>query len=315
MTSTDNESPLDQALLWCVRLQDGDVSQAEREAFEQWLEADPANPPAWQRALQVWDNAGPAAAAFAESPPALAVSRASRPWRGWAVAATVLLALGLWNLSPAIWADYRTAVAQTATWQLADGSSIQLAPDTALDVRFTEGERRIHLYKGEAWFQVAANPSRPFVVEANDGSVRALGTAFDVKIEAQQVRVAVTEHAVRVEQRGQQVDVQEGQMLSFDRSGIGQPQATHLNQQLAWRQQRLAFKDAPLAQVVEGLQRYSSSRLLITDSALEGLKVTAAFDTRQPLAALSSLEVVLPIQVTTVGPWLTLIRADQQKNR
>ena len=315
MTSTDNESPLDQALHWCVRLQDADVSRAEREAFEQWLGADPAHPPAWQRARQVWDNAGPAAAAFAESPPAPPVSRASRPWRGWAVAATVLLALGLWNLSPVMWADYRTAVAQTGAWRLDDGSSIQLAPDTALDVRFTAGERRIHLYKGEAWFQVAANPSRPFVVEANDGSVRALGTAFDVKIEAQQVHVAVTEHAVRVEQHGQQVDVQEDQMLSFDRRGIGQPQATHLNQQLAWRQQRLAFKDAPLAQVVEGLQRYSSSRLLITDSALEGLKVTAAFDTRQPLAALSSLEVVLPIQITTVGPWLTLIRADQQKNR
>ena len=315
MTSTDNESPLDQALHWCVRLQDADVSRAEREAFEQWLGADPAHPPAWQRARQVWDNAGPAAAAFAESPPAPPVSRAFRPWRGWAVAATVLLALGLWNLSPVMWADYRTAVAQTGTWRLDDGSSIQLAPDTALDVRFTAGERRIHLYKGEAWFQVAANPSRPFVVEANDGSVRALGTAFDVKIEAQQVHVAVTEHAVRVEQHGQQVDVQEGQMLSFDRRGIGQPQATHLNQQLAWRQQRLAFKDAPLVQVVEGLQRYSSSRLLITDSALEGLKVTAAFDTRQPLAALSSLEVVLPIQITTVGPWLTLIRADQQKNR
>ena len=84
-------------------------------------------------------------------------------------------------------------------------------------------------------------------------------------------------------------------------------------QQLAWREQRLSFKDAPLAEVIDQLQAYSSSRLLVTDSTLDGLSVTAAFDTRQPQDVLESLQVILPIQVSTVGPWLTLIRASENK--
>lgn len=315
MTQQDIKTPLDQALEWCIRLQDAGVSEAELKAFDEWLARSRAHHEAWQRAQQVWSTSRTVADAFVESQRAKPKPRRLFQWMGWATAALIILTVGRMNISPSIWADYRTSVAQTRIWNLEDGSSIQLAPQTALDVKFNAGERRVLLYQGEAWFKVAANPSRPFIVEASDGSTRALGTAFDVKIKDDSVAVTVTEHAVRVEQHGQQVDVQQGQTLRYDRTGISQPLAINLNQQLAWRQQRLVFKGAPLSEVIDQLQPHSSSRLLIADDALDSLSVTAAFDAQQPMAALQSLAVILPIQVTTFGPWLTLIRADVKKIR
>lgn len=313
MTRQTSPSPLDQALEWCVRLHDDGVTPAEREAFAQWLAADERHEAAWQRAQQVWGASGEVAQVLASAPAVAKKARRARTWTGWAAAAVVVLAVAGVTLSPAHWADYRTEVAQTRTWTLEDGSSIQLAPRTALDVTFSKGERRIHLYRGEAWFKVAANPARPFVVEAGDATVQALGTAFDVKVDGNRVDVAVTEHKVRVTHPRQQQDVSEGEALHYDRDAVSAPRAVNLMQQLAWREQRLSFKDAPLAEVIEQLQAYSSSRLLVTDSTLDGLSVTAAFDTRQPQDVLESLQVILPIQVSTVGPWLTLIRASENK--
>lgn len=309
MAMNDGQSPMDQALEWCVRLHDAGVSDAEREAFAQWLSADERHASAWLRAQQVWCVAGVAGQAFVtRQAPARPPARRMR-WAAWACAAAVLLAVLLPNLSAERWADYRTTVAQTRTITLEDGSSIQMAPQTALDIDFTAQQRRIHLYRGEAWFKVAANPARPFVVEAGDGNVRALGTAFDVKRAPSGVEVIVTEHAVRVTQRQQQVDVAAGQGVRYDPAGISAPQSADIAQQLAWREQRLVFRDTPLHQVVERLRPYTSAYLLVTDETLGRLSITAAVDTRQVDAALGSLQVILPIEVTRIGPWLTLIRA------
>lgn len=312
MNEHDSNTDLDQALEWCVRLQDAGATAAEHEAFAQWLAADPKHPAAWQRARQVWGMAGVAGHAQ------LAASRAARKriprrsYLGLASAAALLLAVTVLALSPARWADYRTEVAQVRSWTLADGSTVQLAPHSSLDVSFGAGERRLRLYRGEAWFKVASDPSRPFIVEAAGGEVRALGTAFDVQVLGDGANVTVTEHRVRVSREGQQAEAGEGQSLHYGAQGIGTLRHFDPEQQLAWREQRLIFRDESLSQVLQRLQPYSRAHLLLTDSSLAQLRVTAAMHALEADAALQSLQVILPIRVTTVGPWLTLVRPAQR---
>ncbi|WEK29492.1 MAG: FecR domain-containing protein [Candidatus Pseudomonas phytovorans] len=310
MNDHDSHTPLDQALEWCVRLQDAGVTQAEQAVFARWLEADPSHPAAWQRAQQVWRVSGVAGHAHVAASPAPRQRRPRRFSLGLASAAAVLVAVSVLALSPARWADYRTEVAQVRSWTLEDGSTVQLAPQSALDVRYGAGERRLVLHKGEAWFKVAPNPSRPFVVEAAGGDVRALGTAFDVQVLDDGANVTVTEHSVRVSRAGQQAEAGEGQAVHYGAGGIGALRSVDLRQQLAWREQRLVFRDESLAQVLQRLQPYARSHLLLTDSNIAQLRVTAAVQASEADAALQSLQVILPIRVTTVGPWLTLVRPE-----
>ncbi|AIR89433.1 FecR family protein [Pseudomonas cremoricolorata] len=305
MTDPQTATPLDQALEWCVRLADPGVTVAQRRAFERWLAADELHAQAWQRAQQVWQAAGPAAERSAARRP-LAPRRRAR-LAGFASAALVLLGLLLWNLDPARHADYRTDVAQVRSWTLDDGSTVQLAPHTALDVRYSEGERRIRLYRGEAWFQVAGNPQRPFIVESAGGTTHALGTAFDVRVLDDGAQVSVTEHVVRINQGQQQLDLASGQAVRYGADGIGSPIAFDV-EQLSWREQRLSFRNQPLQDVIARLQPYSRAHLMLFDEGLKHLPVTASVRTSEADAALRSLQVVLPVQVTEVGPWLTLIR-------
>ncbi|MFT0866470.1 FecR domain-containing protein [Pseudomonas sp. CAM1A] len=312
MNEHDSHTPLDQALEWYVRLQDAGATPAEHEAFAQWLAADPSHSAAWQRASQVWNAAGMAGHAQVAASRALRKRISRRTSIGLASAAAVLMAATVFALSPARWADYRTDVAQVRSWTLEDGSTVQLAPQTALSVNFSAGERRLHLYQGEAWFKVAANPARPFIVEAAGGNVRALGTAFDIQVLEGGANVTVTEHSVRVSRAGQQAEAGEGQALHFDAQGIGALRHVDTGQQLAWREQRLVFRDEPLTQVLQRLQSYSRAHLLLTDNSLAQLRVTAAMQAQEADAALQSLQVILPIRVTTVGPWLTLVRPVQR---
>ncbi len=312
MNEHDSHTPLDQALEWCVRLQDPGVTPAEQEAFTQWLAADPSHPAAWQRARQVWGVAGVAGNAHVAAGQPTGGRKTWRRSVGLASAAAVLLAVTLFALSPARWADYRTEVAQIRSWTLEDGSTVQLAPQTALDVSFSAGERRLRLYQGEAWFKVAPNPSRPFIVEAAGGDVRALGTAFDVQVLKDGANVTVTEHSVRVSRAGQQTEAGEGQALHYGTQGIGALRSVEPGQQLAWREQRLVFRDEPLSQVLQRLQPYSRAHLLMTDSSLARLRVTAVVQAREADVTLQSLQVILPIRITRVGPWLTLVRPVQR---
>lgn len=308
MTDPQNASPLDQALEWCVRLEDPGATAEQRQAFAHWLAADARHAEAWQRAQQVWQTSGPAARLSAARRPLTPPRR--RRLASLASAALILLGLLVWGLDPSHHADYRTDVAQVRSWTLEDGSTAQLAPNTALDVDYSAGERRIRLYRGEAWFQVAGNPQRPFIVETEAGTTRALGTAFDVRVLPDGAQVSVTEHVVRITQGKHQLDLASGQAVRYGANGIGAP-STFEADQLSWREQRLSFRDQPLQQVIERLQPYSRAHLMLLDERLKTLPVTASIRTSDADAALRSLQVVLPVRVTEVGPWLTLVRAVQ----
>ena len=292
----------EQALQWLVDLHAGEGQSASWDDYLRWCETSPAHQRAAQAAERLWERLGSAV----ERP-----KNKRMPLLGLTLA--LLLGGGLyWQGQSQGWmADQRTAVGERRQVRLADGSQLELAPQTRVDVLFQADRRVLRLYAGEVFVQVAADPQRPFEVEARGGRIRALGTAFDVRHTDSAVQLAVTEHAVRVslDASAQTAEVQEGQGLQYGRQWLSQPQPVDLNAATAWRRGRLVFNARPLGEVVEELGRYHQGLILIRDADLRGLPVTGIVGTGDTAAQLQLLQQSLPVRIRQL-PWLTLIERD-----
>lgn len=288
----------DEAVAWFVRLQDEEATPADREAFAAWLARDPVHAAAWDEIERIWrglgdirmgEPAGRVAAAVAPAPPA---RRTRRLWQPLAAAAAILLAVALARqlLPTGLFADHRTAVAERRSIPLPDGSIIELAPLSALDVD-VQGERRhVRLIAGEAFFTVARDPARRFVVEAGDGRVEVLGTAFDMRIDGGSVAVAVAHNAVAVSAAsGGAVRLERGQGARYDAAGVSPVFAVDPEGVAPWRQDQLVFHDTPLSQVLAELGRYRRGHVQLIGRDLGARRITAVFDARQPDAAIATI--------------------------
>ncbi len=183
------------AIEWWVRETAGELVGEARAEFGAWLAADPAHARAYA------DIAGCSRRRGSCVLPAgrRGASRGrARGGMGRLLAACVALLVWIGDLAIVLRADHRTGVGQRRTAILADSSRVELDGNSAIAVRFEPGRRRVTLLAGEAWFEVAPDTARPFVVEAAGRIVTALGTAFDVALDGNGARVAVGEHAVAV---------------------------------------------------------------------------------------------------------------------
>ncbi len=221
---------IEEALRWFVVLKDRSASEADHAAFNRWLQEDPRHAAAWKQAQRTWMRVGKIGPAFANSapaaislgasavaalPPSLAATPGMRPTMSRpprvsrrrlfyaAAAVTAMVVPTALALSrPGLFADQRTTVGERQTISLPDGSTVELAGASALSVYFTGRARRLVLHAGEAFFDAALDPERPFVVEAAAGSVRTPGAAFDVKFTDDAVTVAAVRGAVEVSATG-----------------------------------------------------------------------------------------------------------------
>lgn len=299
------DAALDAALAWQVRLNSGTAAAADRSAYAAWQLADPRHRAAALQAEQLWHEIGDAAPATAKATP--------RPHRQrWAIAACfVLAAVGGMvghEYRDAWFSDYHSPYGQTQTVTLSDGSTLQLDANTAVDVDFSQGQRRISVRKGQVHATVARDAARPFDVVAHGGTVRALGTAFNVRRDTQQVQVTVTEHVVRVShpRNPQRAEVHEGQSLRYGSDGtIGMPAAAKLHTVTAWQRGYLAFDGAPLAEVIEQVRHYRRG-FIVVDPAVQALPLTGVFRTNDTDALLAALPQTLPVRVRRL-PGLALI--------
>lgn len=308
------ESADDAAVAWFVRLRDEQATAADRRAFEAWLHADPRHERAWRELEGIWgalDAVAPGHAPARERPVASRFPFRLPALRHLAAAAMVLLGLAAgWQLvPPGLMADHRSGIGERRLVGLADGSQVELAPGSALDVAFSGSRRGVRLLAGEAFFTVAKDTGRPFVVEAGTGRVEVLGTAFDVKIRDEGgVAVVVTENTVAVSANGRQaVRVGEGQSVSYDGAGVSQPRRADLDLVGAWRQDQLVFHDAPLGAVLAELGRYRHGRIQLVGANLGSRRVTAVFDARNTDAALDTIARSLGLRVVRATGWFVAI--------
>ncbi len=155
---------------------------------------------------------------------------------------------------------------------------------------------------------MAADAARPFIVEAGEGRTRALGTAFDVKLSGESVTVTVMEHRVEVSTGpDRKVELGQGQQVRYIARDLQAPYAADMRVAEAWRRDRLVFQDAPLGEVVADLERTRGGRIVLTDSRLRALPVTAVFDARQADVALATIAGILPITLHRVTDWLIVL--------
>jgi transmembrane sensor len=279
-----------QAAQWVAR-RDRELTPAEQDAYLQWMQEDPRHAALiarheamlWRMALLAEWQPG----LGSEPNPDLFARRSGRRrWLAPLLAAAAALVAGFLFWRDA--ASFRPEGPEPKSYLrvneqqvLPDGSLVELKDGSQLTVRFSAAERRVRLTGGEAIFTVTKNPNRPFVVEAGKIAVRAVGTAFDVRLDPSSVDVLVTEGKVRLESSAEtgpnapaEPSVTAGQraVVSVAPSAPG-PQVTDLTpaeirEALAWQTPRLQFFETPLGEAVAEFNRYNSRQLVLGDTAL-----------------------------------------------
>lgn len=318
MTSTTSgreihDDPASAAAAWFARLQGDDVSPQDRQDFQRWLTADAAHGVAWNDVRATWDDLS-----TLERDPALAALRADalsavedRPHRldrrtlGLAAASVVAVVSGTllgrrWfgeAKAPFPAADepvFTTAVGERSTFRLADNSVVTLSTDSAVRVNHWAKERRLTLLRGQAFFQVAKDPSRPFVVAAGDKRVTAVGTAFDVRMEPGKLSVTLVEGRVRIAGASpdgeRRVEMSAGSRFVAAGRAAWAISAIDTAKESAWLQGRLVFDGEPLSAVVAEMNRFSERKLSLADPALGATPVSGVFKTGQVDAFVAALK-------------------------
>lgn len=315
----DPEKRRQEAVTWMVRLPH--ATPRDQAAFDAWS-ADAANREAFDEAKALWHLTGPAAERLAERDaaslrPLLAASRparAGRPGR-WLAAATICVALatgGVWLERPAFvrdaFADVATARSERRTITLPDGSTVELEADSALDLAFEAGIRRVRLRRGAAWFAVRP-ASEPFVVAAAGGEIRVLGTEFGIDLLGEEAVLSVASGRVSVSAgAGTALVLGRGQRVRFGPGGPGPVISIAVAEAAPWREGRLIFHQAPLAEVIQAIARHRPGRIVIADRALYERRVSANLPAGDSDAALDSLRATLGFRQTALTSHLIILR-------
>jgi transmembrane sensor len=224
-----------------------------------------------------------------------------------AIAATLLLAsvMSLYFYSTQ-WSipRYSTGVGGLDIVPLEDGSQVMLNTNSRIRVALTETERRIELDKGEAFFEVAKDRQRPFVVLAGDRRVVAVGTKFSVRRHDNGVEVIVTEGRVRLEssdnspaQPATQLDAGAIARTANSAVMVKAQSPADVEQFLSWRSGYLRFRDTALADAVAEFNRYSKRKIIIADASISSIRIGGNFRTDSEEAFLWLLQNGFPVVV------------------
>jgi transmembrane sensor len=175
---------------------------------------------------------------------------------------------------------YRTALGETRTVRLADGSLAHLNTNSSIEVALRDDIRAIKLLKGEARFDVAHDAKRPFVVDADGTLVRAVGTMFNVRLRPDVTELTVIEGIVAVRNGDSAVRRIESGRSAAVRSGsiaVTYLEPARIKQRIAWQDGMVEFDGDTLAQAVEEFNRYRATPLVIGDPAIASMRVGGAF--------------------------------------
>jgi transmembrane sensor len=300
------------ASAWAAKADRGPFSEAEQVALEAWAAADPRRAGAYARALAAGAYLDRASALGPDFRPGRPLTRRNVDRRrmlfaGGAIAASLAGAFGLHALGGE--APIITPKGDVRRVSLPEGSAVTLNTDTAIRPHLDPDLRRVDLMKGEALFDVAKDPARPFVVVAQDIRVRALGTSFTVRIrDDRSVEVAVREGVVEVSR----ADGSAGVRLAAQTAAVApvagviaktSASADALERAIAWREGRLDLSGLTLAQAAEEFARYSDRRILIDDPQVGAMRVAGAYSLSDPegFARAAALSLGLAADVTPQG--------------
>lgn len=274
----------DQATDWIARLGTRTISLDTIQAFAKWRE-DPANAEAYRRAEQLWSRTGDLAGdpdiqaaldqAQRRPPRRLGAKQIAAAGLTTALAASLAVGAFFWQIRD----TYATEIGEQRSLQLADGSRVRLDTASRIRVRFTEGERRIELAEGQAFFEVAHNPARPFVVSTTDASVTAVGTVFEVRRVGSETRVVLVSGAVDVVQAATKDAPQRllpNQQTAI-KAGKAKVSAVNADAATSWTTGELTFVDTPLVEAVAEVNRYLAAPIILEAPAAANTPINGVF--------------------------------------
>lgn len=300
-TSGRTRQVTEAAAAWFARLQGADVSETERQRFEEWIDADPAHAVAYARVEATWDRAARLAAAPQAAPMVAptAAPVANRPARAAftrrAAAAGILAvaigAGGLWALRPGT--AYATGIGERKTVTLPDGSRVTLNTNSKIVVDFDDDARTARLLRGEALFDVAPDARRPFLVQAGTARLRAGRTAFNIRMREAVVEVTVTKGQLALAGPQAQPRVAAGEGAVIGQGAVAKVELDPdlLHRRLAWRDGIIELRGETLEQAVAEFNRYRETPLVVADPRIAAIRIGGAFETDESekfLAALRS---------------------------
>ena len=291
----------DLAARWAIRLDNAPLTAEEAGELEQWLGEDERRHGMLLRAeaaLSYLDRAralaqtGSALAGEAV-PQAVAANEPGFPWRSMAVACCALALVVLASLAgrsmlPTRAVEIRTVVGEVRGVALTDGSFTSVNTDSTVEVAMRPERREVVIEDGEAWFRVAHDESRPFVVAAGDIRVQAIGTAFSVRKLATGADVVVSDGVVEVWVVGREEErtrIAAGSKGSLTRRATSVQlvrQSYEVDRALAWREGGLSLNGETLGYAVKELNRYNTRKLVIDDPELASESLVGYFRVDQP---------------------------------
>ena len=320
---------------WLVRLRAENVTAGELEAFGDWLREAPANVQAYLNAVGLWEQLGSAdLAADIDIEAVLAASNIvplaerqpaddqqppqprarRRRWLG-SVAASIAIA-GMagtaWWLSTApndSPLSVSTGLGEQRSVALDDGSVLELNTQSTVQVVLGAGLRRARLIEGEALFDIAKDPGRPFVVEVDDTLIRVVGTRFNVRRFGEGATVTVLEGEVMVRQAATRPDnnnqasgdvtqfplealkLQTGMQTTVGKAiARTETEIVDAEKVIAWMDRRLIFEGATIDHIVAEFNRYNTQRLIVTDTTIGSRRLTGTFDANDTESLLQFLQ-------------------------
>lgn len=317
------------AIEWMVELRSGTAGAAERAAFEQWLLTDSRHRQAWLRlggALEATFGATSADKATTTGPRAPAVHATLRKADGLPDRRRMLRgALGVAGLGlcsawlaersgmlPDWRADLHTSTRERRSFELADGSRLQLDARSSVDVRFSAGLRLVHLRQGQLLATVQAGVSAPFVVRSPHGSMQALGSRIMMKLADERTFALALEGEAGLTTGSDAQPLSQllsqGQSAWFDGRAFSElSRQTLPDAAAAWERGEIHAYDQPLGEVLASLRPYRRGLIRVSPGAAQ-LRVTGVFALDDTDAALESLAQTLPIDIHRhSGGWLVRV--------
>jgi transmembrane sensor len=316
MTSFQSAKEIDdEAADWAARV-DARGLDAERDPqLQSWLAGDPRRAGAFLRAQAAISFLDRGRALAGTEPAAEPAGRPSRRGLiaglgGAGAAAALVGGAAFWAARPQ---RLDTRLGEIRRVPLADGSLVAINTRTALDVTMKTRSRQIVLRQGEAWFQVAKDAERPFVVAAGRARVRAVGTAFSVRRGDGGVDVMVTEGVVETWVEGQDGPRQRlaagsRVLLASTASPVVAEASSEIERSLAWRNGEIALDGESLGEAARLFNRYNSRQIVIDDPQLARERFIGLFQTNEPESFAAAVAATLDAKVSDDGGTIRISR-------
>jgi len=318
----------DEAAIWLVRLDNGKLSKQLKKELKEWLSADKRHTVALKTMADTWDELDEVLVNLnnVNSSKTISLLPMFTPIiKPLAFAASVsFLTVFMWLSVPnnVQKSSFATTIGQQLDTTFDDGSIVHLNTNSRIEAEFSDEKRIIKLIQGEALFEVAHDPERPFIVYAGDRLVQAVGTKFVVHLQSENIEVTVTDGKVKMSKVSTESTLKD--IKALDSSTIHKddlfiakgeqaiaennraPKLTHIKadnmkRELSWLNGKLIFENETLQDIIEEINRYSDITIMLIDPSLYNLRISGRFDLGDSEALIEAIELSFNIQSQKLG--------------